>query len=136
MCSAARSNTLPARKTCISAVKLAPHAAEHVLPETALILQMTVPTGSSELTADEVLPGVNFVYGWDINDNLSTGGQTQVNRALDDNAGDSYVEFAQSWTVGYSWTDELGSYAEWFMFPGRRRHEPQPAILRRRLHAT
>src|SRR5688572_30607175 len=53
--------------------KLALTPQECILPETALILQMTVPTGSSEFTADEVLPGFNYLYGWDINDKWSTG---------------------------------------------------------------
>lgn len=37
---------------------------EGILPEMALIPQMTVPTGASSLTADEVLPGLNWIYGW------------------------------------------------------------------------
>lgn len=86
------------------------------LPETGLILQGTVPTGSSAFTAHEVLPGVNFLYGWDVNDFFSVGGSTQANRAIDDNGEDFYVEFAQSITTGYGWTDEFGSYAEWYMF--------------------
>ena len=86
------------------------------LPETAAIMQGTVPTGSSAFTAGEVLPGVSYLYGWDVNDFFSVGGSSQANRALDDNGEDFYVEFAQSITTGYSWTDELGSYAEWFMF--------------------
>ncbi|MGE3638933.1 MAG: transporter, partial [Pirellulales bacterium] len=86
------------------------------LPETGIILQATVPTGAAAFTAGEVLPGVNYVYGWDVNDFFSVGGGTQANRALDDNGEDFYVEFAQSITTGYGWTDKWSSYAEWFMF--------------------
>ena len=86
------------------------------LPETGVILQGTVPTGAAAFTAGEVLVGVNYVYGWDVNDFFSVGGGTQANRALDPNGEDFYVEFAQSITTGYSWTEELGSYAEWYMF--------------------
>jgi hypothetical protein len=96
-------------------MKIALTPQECVLPETALILQMTVPTGSSAFTADEVLPGFNFLYGWDINDDWSTGASTQMNRAVDDVTGDAYVEFAQSWTVGRGWTDRVSSYAEWYV---------------------
>jgi hypothetical protein len=95
--------------------KLALTPQECILPETALILQMTVPTGSSEFTADEVLPGFNFLYAWDINDQWSTAGSSQLNRAIDDATSDAYVEYAQSWTVGYAWSDSLGSYTEWFV---------------------
>lgn len=86
------------------------------LPETGIILQGTVPSGSGAFTAGDVLVGVNYVYGWDVNDFFSIGGGTQANRALDPNGEDFYVEFAQSITTGYSWTDKLGSYAEWYMF--------------------
>jgi len=85
-----------------------------ILPEMALMPQMTVPLGS-ELSNDIVLPGLNWLYGWDINDFLSTGGSTQANKSVEDN-GNIYVEVAQSWTVGYSLTEKLGAYTEWFAF--------------------
>jgi len=84
------------------------------LPELALILQMTVPSGSRDLTANRVLPGVNLCFGWDvIKDCLTVGGSTQANRAVDD-VQHSYVEFAQSLTVGYTLTKKLGAFTEWF----------------------
>ena len=96
-------------------IKLALTPQECMLPETAIILQMTVPSGSSEFTADEVLPGFNYVYSWEINDEWSTGGSSAVNSAVDDITVDSYVELSQSWTVGRTWSDHVGSYAEWFV---------------------
>lgn len=86
------------------------------LPETGAIVQMTVPTGSPEFTAHEVLPGVSYLYGWDVNDFFSWGGSSQANRAIDENGEDFYVEFAQSLTTGYSLSDDWGMYVEWFMF--------------------
>ncbi len=87
---------------------------EGILPEMALIPQMTIPTGHPALTAGIVCPGVNWLYGWDINDFLSLGGSTQGNQAVDD-AGETYFEFAQSLTIGYTLTDKLGAYTEWFV---------------------
>ena len=89
---------------------------EGILPEMALVPQMTVPTGASAFTAGEVLPGANWLYGWDISDFLSTGGSTQFNRSIDDETADAYTEWAQSWTFGYSLADNLGAYTEWFAF--------------------
>lgn len=89
---------------------------EGILPEMALIPQMTVPTGASAFTANEVLPGANLIYGWEVNDFLSTAGSTQFNRAIDDGSGRTYTEWAQSWTVAYSLSDEWGAYTEWFAF--------------------
>ena len=82
-------------------------------PEMALMPQMTLPTGAEDVTAGEILPGANWLYGWDLSDTISTGGSSQFNRAVDD-ADEIYVEFAQSWTIGYSLTDRLGAYTEWF----------------------
>jgi len=95
-------------------LKIALTPQEKILPETAVVLQMTVPSGGSEVTADEVLPGFNYLYGWDINDQWSTGGSTGINGAIDDVTLDSFSQINQSLTVGYSWTDRIGSYAEWF----------------------
>src|SRR5262245_52361582 len=44
------------------------------LPELGLILSATVPSGARSLTADRLLPTVNFVYGWDIIPNLLDAG--------------------------------------------------------------
>lgn len=88
---------------------------EGILPEMALITQMTVPSGDSAFTAGETLPGVVWLYGWDVNDWISTAGQTKADRALDDVTGDPYLQFSQSWTVGYTLTEPLGAYTEWFV---------------------
>lgn len=86
------------------------------LPEVALILQAKLPTGAKALTADRVLPGFNLLYGWDvIPDCLAFGGSTQLNQAVDDER-HSYGEWAQSFTIGYSLTEKLGAYTEWFGF--------------------
>lgn len=86
------------------------------LPETALIPQMTVPTGSGPLSNNRVLPGANLVYSWDITERLSTAGSTQFNSALDDATSSEYVQWAQSWTFGYALTEQLGMYTEWYAF--------------------
>ena len=86
------------------------------LPEMALIPQMTVPTGSRALTNDTVLPGLNWLYGWDLNESLSFAGSTQFNRTIDQTSMAEYTQWAQSLTVGYSLTDTVGAYTEWFAF--------------------
>lgn len=97
-------------------VKIALTPQEGMLPEMALIPQMNLPTGSDAFTSHSVEPGVNWVYSWEINDFLSTGGSTQGNRRIDDTTGDAYLEIAQSWTAGYHLSDNLGAYTEWFAF--------------------
>ncbi len=87
-----------------------------IFPEMAIVPQMTVPTGSANFSDDVVLPGVNWLYGWDINEFVSTAGGTQFNRSIDSGTGSSYTEWTQTWTVGYSLHDRIGAYTEWFAF--------------------
>ena len=96
--------------------KIALTPQERILPAMALIPQMFVPISDDPvLGGGEVLPGVNWIYAWDISDRLATAGSTQINRALDDATGEPFALLAQSWTIAYSVTDCLGSYAEWFV---------------------
>lgn len=88
---------------------------EGIFPEMALMPQMTVPTGSPAFSAGLVLPGVNWLYAWDLTERLSIGGSTQANRSIDD-GGDVYLEVAQSMTVGIGLTERVGMYTEWFAF--------------------
>jgi len=86
-----------------------------VLPETSIIFQSQVPTGHSDFTSSKVLPGFNLLYGWDVTDKMTFAGSSQANRAIDADS-HGYVEMAQSLTVGWSFTEKLGSYTEWFAF--------------------
>jgi hypothetical protein len=97
-------------------VKLALTEQDQFLPEMALVLQTTVPTGPRDLTAGRMLPGLNLLYGWDVvPDRLTFAGSTQGNAAVDD-VGQSHVDLAQALTVGYSLTQKLGAYTEFFGF--------------------
>jgi len=96
-------------------IKLALTPQEYLLPETAIILQSNVPTGSSEFTAGELLPGVIYLYSWDITEEWSTGGLSAIHRAKDELTNNTFVVVHQSWTVGRSWTDRLGTFLEWFV---------------------
>lgn len=85
------------------------------LPEMAILPQMTIPLGGP-FSDEEVLPGLNWLYSWELNENWSLAGSTQGNRALDDTTNNSYLQLAQSVALGASLTDELGVYAEWYAF--------------------
>lgn len=97
--------------------KLALTEQQGVFPEMALMPQMTLPTGAAPPRNGLTVPGVNWLYGWDINDFLSMGGSTQFARIRDEESHD-YLEFAQSITIGYRLADRVGAYTEWFtIFP-------------------
>ena len=95
-------------------IKLALTEQHGILPQMAVIPQMFVPSGSDAFTADEVLPGLNWVYGWDINDRLSLAGSTQANRLVD-SSGHAFTVLAQSVSAGLSLTERVGTYGEWFV---------------------
>jgi hypothetical protein len=84
-------------------------------PEMALMPQATMPIGAGTFTGEQFLPGLNWLYGWDINEFLCFGGSTQGNLTTDPVSGQEFLEMAQSLTIGYTLTDKLGAYTEWFV---------------------
>jgi hypothetical protein len=98
--------------------KLALTEQNRFLPQTAVILRLGLPTGSSGLSARKVLAGGSLLYGWDlIEDRLALGGSTLADRAVDDDR-KTYILFAQSLSLGYTLTPKLGAYTEWYaLFP-------------------
>ena len=84
-------------------------------PEMAITPQMTVPSGQRAFTNNDVLPGVNWLYGWDVNDFLAIGASTQFNHRIDGGTGHKYTEWAQSITLNYTFTEQIGGYTEWFV---------------------
>jgi hypothetical protein len=95
--------------------KLALTLQKGIMPETAIILQGTVPSGADVFTGNRVLYGFNYLFGWDITEFITLGGSFQLNKFVDDN-NQSYALFAQSLTVGYKLTENLNAYTEWFAF--------------------
>lgn len=100
---------------------------EGILPEMALMPQMLVPSGSepfseaeeplpglTRMPRDRVLPGLNWLYGWDVTERLSLAGSTQFNLDVDPATDRRYTLFAQSIAVGFSLTERLGGYVEWY----------------------
>lgn len=94
------------------------------LPESALVLQLGVPTGANEYTNHHAEFGLNYLYGWDLTDVWSMGGSTGWETAgalasavLPGSPGavlDRHNVVHQSMTVGRSFTDDLKGYFEYF----------------------
>jgi len=93
-------------------VKLGLAKQKEYLPETSVILQTSVPTGSPFLTSHQVLPGIIAIFGWDIIKNrLSASGSLSANRALD-GTNHFYTLFAQSFYLNWSLTRQLDAFTE------------------------
>jgi hypothetical protein len=97
-------------------VKLGMTEQKEYMPESALILQMTVPSGSSTVSNDTVLPGINLDLGWEIiKDRFSVETVTSANGARDD-ARHTYVNFAQGITTAFDLTSKLEEFTEYDLF--------------------
>ncbi len=96
-------------------IKLALTEQQCCLPTTGIILQMSVPTGGDAFTADQVLPGVEYCYSWDLTKDWSLSGMTACEGAVDDTTNDTYVQFSQSLSLDHSWNDRVRSYTEWYV---------------------
>jgi hypothetical protein len=85
------------------------------LPETGIIIDLSVPTGAEAFTADEVQPGVNYCYSWTFCKDWYLAGSTAVGGAIDDVTNDAYTQFSDSLSLGHKWTEKLGSFTEWYV---------------------
>jgi Putative MetA-pathway of phenol degradation len=97
-------------------VKLALTEQKDYLPESALILQMTVPSGSANVSNGTVMPGVNLDLGWEIvKDRFGIETLTSANGSRDD-VGHAFVNFAQGITAVVDLTRKLQSFTEYDLF--------------------
>jgi hypothetical protein len=94
--------------------KLALTSQSGLLPELALIMHMTVPTGSTSFTANRVLPGFNLLYGWDVTETAWIAGGTSCNVLVNDDTFVASDTWATSMSLGDQITDRLGYFGEWF----------------------
>jgi hypothetical protein len=113
--------------------KLALTEQKAFMPEMALVVQATLPTAKDPITAHQIQPGFNWLYGWDvIPGRLAVAGSTQFNQRAsvlllpdtDSRFEHAFSELAQSFTINYGLTDQLGGYTEWFMIAPHRSLDP------------
>ncbi len=96
-------------------MKIALTSQQCCLPETGVIIEMSVPTGGDDFTANKVLPGVEYCYDWELNEDWSLAGMTAMVGAVDDVTNDLYSQFEQSLSLEHSWTEQIKSYTEWYV---------------------
>jgi len=109
-----------------------------LIPESALELVMSVPTGGNAWSTDDIEFGLDFIYGWEITENLTLYGSTGAfQNALgdfgfvpEDPTGDSFVVMSQSAAVGMDVTERSTVYVEWYgIFSDGRDDEVTVGIL-------
>lgn len=93
-----------------------------LMPESALILESTVPTGGSAWSTERVEFGLVYIYGWQLAERWNvTGSSGLLTQGLDDfgllpdePSADRFLAGLQSVSLGYELTERNTLYAEWF----------------------
>jgi hypothetical protein len=87
-----------------------------LLPELTIFPQMRVPTGSPQISAGEVLPGMNFVYAWRLGERFEIECNTNVNKRRDPNRGGFYTEYLQTFNFEYDLVEKMMLFHEFAIF--------------------
>jgi hypothetical protein len=82
-------------------------------PAVALIVGTSVPVGDEDLTDDEWVPAAVFAFDWDLG---RFGVGANVGGSYEAGDGDRFAQAFASLTGGFSVTDRLGTYVEWYGF--------------------
>ena len=93
-----------------------------LIPESALELRFTAPTGGSEFSTERVEHGLDYIYGWELTEGMELYGSTgYVTSGLGDfgllpeePAEDWFVVFSQSVAFGIELTERMTMYNEFF----------------------
>ena len=97
-------------------VKFALTEQKALLPAIALIPQMTVPTGSSALTAGRVLPGLNVDCAWEVMKDFFGIELLVANNQVKGDLGGFRHELATGLTAAFQVTKQLEAFVEWDAF--------------------
>jgi hypothetical protein len=102
--------------------KLAVTDQECWLPESALEIRSTAPTGGSAWTTGRVEFGLDYIYGWELREGLTlsgssgfgTNGLGDFSLLPEEPASDHFIVWSQSVALGAEVTERTTVYAEWF----------------------
>lgn len=83
-------------------------------PAMALILATSVPVGDDELTDDEWVPEAKLGFSWDLTERLALA--SNLNWAYPVDGDDRFHQLSASVSGGWSFTDRIGGFLEYFGF--------------------
>jgi len=124
----ATADTLDGAEDLVLGAKIALWEQCCALPETAFIVQFTVPTGANAFSNQDVTVGVNLLYSWEMPGDWTLGGSTGYANSAElisitlpalltpADFLDHRNVVSQSLTVGVPITERIGMYAEGFAF--------------------
>jgi hypothetical protein len=109
------SNTASGPDDLTLGFKIALTPQQGCLPETGIILDLSVPTGGDAFTSGVAQPGVNYCFSWDLSKDWSLSGSTAIGGAVDDVTNDPYMQFSQSLSLEHSWNEKTKTFTEWYV---------------------
>jgi len=92
------------------------------IPESAVELRFTAPTGGSAFSTEQVEFGLDYIYGWEVADGYelygSTGFMTQAlgdfGLVPEEPASDHFIAWTQSVALGAELTEQTTMYSEFY----------------------
>ena len=92
------------------------------LPESALEIRSTAPTGGSAWTTERVEFGLDYIYGWQVAENwtlygstgFGTNGLGDFSLLPEEPASDRFIVWSQSAALGTELSERSTLYIEWF----------------------
>lgn len=93
-----------------------------LVPESALELRFSAPTGGESFSSKRVDHGLDYIYGWELSDRwelygstgYATGGLGDFSLIPEEPADDWFVVWSQSVALGTELTDKVTMYNEFF----------------------
>lgn len=90
-----------------------------LIPDFGIIGELSLPTGAGGKTSGDVDPGMKLLWAYALTERMSLSGN--VNFAVPTSERGRFFQTAASVSLGYTWTDWLGSYVEYFgLYPNDR----------------
>lgn len=84
------------------------------IPEHGIILELGVPTGSSEFTNEQVAPMAKFLWAYALSDRVDLSGNVNFDFPVEED--ERYLELSNAVSIAYGVTEQLGAYLEYFAF--------------------
>lgn len=94
---------------------------EGFIPESALEIRSTAPTGGSAFSLGSVQTGLDYIYKWELNEDFAFYGSTSYSPGAlgepalaADDPDDWFTVYGQSAALGIELTENNSMYTEWF----------------------
>jgi hypothetical protein len=88
--------------------------ASRAVPELALLVATTLPTGTAESSPSGLQPGMTLALAWALNETVSLGANFGATSALDDD--ERFLEGAGSVALGIALRGDWGAFVEYYGF--------------------